>query len=200
MLNLQPAAERLGALVGAVRDDQLGLPTPCPDYTVGDLLDHIAGVAIAFAEAAAKEQGINVTPPPLGDRSRLADDWRTRIPRDLTACAAAWRDSQAWEGNTWIGGAEMPASVVGRVGIDELVVHGWDVARATGQPFDADAETIAGCLEFIETISQPGMEAARAPAFGPVADNVDEQPSLDRVLALSGRDPRWSPEGTAGGR
>jgi uncharacterized protein (TIGR03086 family) len=200
MLNLQPAADRLGALVANVRDDQLGLPTPCPDYTVGDLVDHIAGCAIAFADAAAKEQGTNVTPPPLGDRTRLADDWRTRIPQDLTACAEAWRDPLAWDGNTWIGGGEMPASVVGRVGIDELVVHGWDVARATGQPFDADADTIAGCLEFLESMSQPGMEEARAPAFGPVADNADEQPSLDRVIALSGRDPQWSPEGGTHGR
>jgi uncharacterized protein (TIGR03086 family) len=193
MIDMEPAAQRLAALVAGVRDGQLGAPTPCPDYTLGDLLDHIGGVALAFAAAGAKQQGRNMEPPPLGDAARLGDDWRTRIAADLQALPAAWRDADAWEGNSWIAGMEMPAATIGRVGLDELVVHGWDVARASGQPFDADEESIAASLEFIAPISEPGMEAARAPAFGDVIEPDANASSIDRLIALSGRDPAWSP-------
>lgn len=54
MVELGPAAEQLAALVRGVRDDQLAASTPCPDYTLGDLLDHVGRVALAFAAAAAK--------------------------------------------------------------------------------------------------------------------------------------------------
>jgi uncharacterized protein (TIGR03086 family) len=192
VLNLEPAAQHLATLVAGVRDDQLDAPTPCPDYSLGDLLDHVAGVALAFAAAGAKERGPNMEPPRIGDRSRLGDDWRTQIPVDLEALPSAWRDARAWEGNTWIAGMEMPAETIGRVGLDELVVHGWDVARASGQRFDADPASIAGSLEFIEPISAPGMEAARAPAFGDVIEPAEGASALDRLLALTGRDPAWS--------
>jgi uncharacterized protein (TIGR03086 family) len=193
MLNLEPAAQQLATLVEQVGDDQLDRPTPCPEYTLGDLLDHVGGVALSFTAAGRKERGVNVQPPPAGNRSQLGDDWRPRIARDLAALPAAWQADEAWEGTTWIAGMEMPAAVVGRVGLDELVVHGWDVARALGREFDADHASIEGSLEFISTISEPGMEAARAPAFGDVLDPPSGATPLDQLLALTGRDPTWSP-------
>ena len=57
VIDLKPAASRLSELVAAVRDDALGNPTPCSEYTVGDLLDHIHGVTYAFGGAAEKATG-----------------------------------------------------------------------------------------------------------------------------------------------
>ena len=54
MHDLRPSTRQLGALVETIDDDQLDAPTPCPDYTVGDLLDHIAVLAVAFSEAAQR--------------------------------------------------------------------------------------------------------------------------------------------------
>jgi len=192
MYDLRPATRTLASLVATVDDAQLDAPTPCPDYKVGDLLDHVGGLALAFAAAARKEDGPNASAPPPGSRAHLGDDWRQRIPRDLTALADAWADTAAWEGMTKIAGVEMPAEVVGTVGLNEVVTHGWDLARATGQPFRADATTLAGCLEFLTPVSQPGMEAAREPAFGPVVAAPDDAPLLDRVVAMTGRDPAWT--------
>ena len=61
MHDLLPTTRRLGALVEEVDEAQLDAPTPCPDYTVGDLLDHIAVLAVAFSEAAT-EHGTNDAP------------------------------------------------------------------------------------------------------------------------------------------
>jgi len=189
MHDLLPIARRVGALVADVDDAQLDAPTPCPDYTVGDLLDHVGGLAVAFAEAARKEHGRNASQAPPGNAANLAADWRTRIPADLEELGAAWQDPAAWEGTTIIAGNEMPASVVGAVAIDEVVTHGWDIARSLGRPFDADADAIAGAMEFVGPISEPG--APRPPIFGPVHEVRDEASPMARLIALTGRDPDW---------
>jgi uncharacterized protein (TIGR03083 family) len=92
IVDLGPAAQRLADLVTRVGDDALDLPTPCPAYTLGDLIDHVGGLALAFTAAANKDSGRYVYQTPSGDASRLGEGWRVRIPRDLAALATAWRE------------------------------------------------------------------------------------------------------------
>jgi uncharacterized protein (TIGR03086 family) len=190
--DLLSATRLVAALVGEVTADDLDAPTPCADYTVGDLVDHIGGLAVAFTEAARKEQGTNASPPPPGGGANLPADWRTRIPADLERLAVAWQDPAAWDGTTVIAGGEMPAAVVGVVALDEVVTHGWDLARALGRPYDPDDGAITGAMEFVGPISDP--DAPRPPIFGPVVAVPDGASPLDRLVALTGRDPDWSPQ------
>jgi uncharacterized protein (TIGR03086 family) len=192
MHDLLPTTRRLGALVAEVDDAQLDAPTPCREYTVGDLLDHIGGLAIAFAEAARKEQGTNASQAPPGSTGRLGADWRARIPADLETLGVAWQEPAAWDGMASISAMEMPASAVGAVALDEVVTHAWDLARALGQPFDADADAIAGAMEFVGPISEPG--APRPPIFGPVVEVSADSTPTARFIALTGRDPDWRPQ------
>jgi uncharacterized protein (TIGR03086 family) len=192
-LDLGPAAARMADLVHNVTDDQLEGPTPCPDYSLGDLLDHVGGLALAFTSAAAKDAGSAGAQGPSGDASRLGADWRTRIPEHLAALAAAWRDPEAWTGMTRAGGVDLPGEVAGLVALDELVVHGWDVARASGQPFDCDPASLDAVHGFVDQFSGPGQEDSRQGLFGPVVDVPAGAPQLDRVIGLTGRDPNWSP-------
>src|SRR5215469_15308971 len=97
-VDLGPAAQRLADLVARVTDDELGNPTPCPAYTVGDLVEHVGGLALAFTAAANKERSKYNEEPHPGNAERLGDDWRTRIPRDLASLAQAWRNPEAWTG------------------------------------------------------------------------------------------------------
>jgi uncharacterized protein (TIGR03086 family) len=193
MHDLTPSTRALATLVERVGDDQLDAPTPCPDYAIGDLLDHIGGLALAFTDAARKEQGANASPPPAGARAHLAPDWRTRIPADLATLGEAWSRADAWEGETTIAGMAMPAPVVGAVAINEVVTHAWDLARSIGQPFEADHASIVGCMEFVVPLSEPGAEAGRAGGFGPVVDVGREASPFEHLIALNGRDPDWSP-------
>ena len=193
IVDLGPAAQRLAGLVARVGDDELGKPTPCPAYTLGDLIDHVGGLALAFTAAANKDSGGYVDQTPSGNASRLDEDWRVRIPRDLTTLAEAWRDPGAWAGTTRIAGSDSPAEVVGLVAADELVVHGWDVARATGQPYACEPELLAAAESFLAMFASPEAPAGPAVPFGPSRPVPAGAPELDRVVALAGRDPGWSP-------
>jgi uncharacterized protein (TIGR03086 family) len=193
VVDLEPAAERMAVLIGNVPDERLGGPTPCPEYTVGDLLDHVGSLTLAFTAAATKSTTGVGSQPASGDASRLGEDWRTRIPRDLAALAQAWRDPAAWSGMTRAGPFDLPGEVAGIVALDELVIHGWDVARATGQVYDCDPPSLEAAHGFVVQMAGPGQEATREGRFGPAVAVPDEAPLLDRVIGLSGRHPDWSP-------
>jgi uncharacterized protein (TIGR03086 family) len=191
-IDLQPAARRLGDLVAAVPDEALDRPTPCPDYRVGDLVEHIGGLAIGFRAAATKDLTGITGQAPSGEASRLPDGWRSRIAEDLLAMGAAWQDPQAWTGMTQAGGVDLPGEVAGLVALDELVVHGWDLARSTGQPYEAEPAELEAIKGFVVPMAEAPPEQ-RAGLFGPVVPVADDAPELDRVLGLTGRDPAWSP-------
>jgi uncharacterized protein (TIGR03086 family) len=191
--DLEPAARQLATLVAGVGDDQLGAPTPCPAYTLGDLLDHVGGLSLAFTGAATKATGDRTGQGPSGDASRLGADWRSRIPRDLTGLAAAWRDPEAWSGMTKAGGIDLPGAVAGVVALDEIVLHGWDVARASGQAYAPDPAAVEAVHGFLAQLATPEQAAMRSNIFGPIVAVADQAPLFDRVLGLAGRDPGWTP-------
>lgn len=189
MIDLHPAAQRTIDLVTSVADDQLDLATPCPEMCVGDLIDHLGVFAVRFAASARKDTGDRASPPPAPDAANLEAGWRERMARDLLALAVAWSDPSAWEGTTYAGGIEMPAAVVGLVAIDELVVHGWDVAVATGQRYAPPAAEVDAAMGFVASFDAPRDGGL----FGPVVAVVEDAPLLDRLLGLAGRDPAWQP-------
>jgi uncharacterized protein (TIGR03086 family) len=89
--DLSAAAATMAELIRNISDDQLTGPTPCPDYSLGDLVDHVGGFAMAFTWAANKEAAPGGAQGGSGDASRLTDDWRRRIPADLVKLADAWK-------------------------------------------------------------------------------------------------------------
>ena len=193
MVDLTPATRRLADLVSRVRDDELSGPTPCPAYTLGDLIEHVGGLALAFRAAAEKDiASPYVNGTPSGDASRLQADWRERISADLAALAQAWAKPDAWTGMTRIANQDAPAEMVGVTVADELVMHGWDVARATGQPYSAELELLGAAQTFLGFFASPDAPAGPEVPFGPSRPVADDSAPLDRVLALAGRDPAWA--------
>ena len=193
MHDLGPAAREMTRLVNGVRDDQLGDPTPCTRYTLGDLLQHVRGLAEAFTLAGRKEQPSGGSqPPPEGDATLLPDDWREETADWLGQLIDTWSDPASWEGSGWIAGFEAPASALGITAANELVVHGWDVARASGQQLVLDDAALAPSREFVAMMSGPGSDEARGEAFGPALPVPVGASSLDAIIAGNGRDPAWS--------
>ena len=188
-INLEPATQRLCAIVEHIPDRALDDPTPC-GMPVAALLDHLAMFAVVFTEAASKDA--RRTEPRTPDATQLAADWRTAIPRALTALAHAWSEPGAWEGMTTVRGMDFPGDVAGTIALDEIVLHGWDLARATGQPYDADPGVADALTGFLTHLADPEMGIPRDGIFGPVVDVPDDAPEFDRLLGLAGRDPNWT--------
>lgn len=194
--DLRPATTALAVLVQGVREDQLSATTPCGGITVGELLDHIDNLSLAFAAAGTRQLLPDGGAPRPPDASRLGTDWRDRLPAQLDGLAVAWQPAAAWDGSTRVGGGEMPAPVAGAAAADEVLVHGWDLAVATGQRYPGDDPSLAGPLttayDWARAVAEhnpggtPGL-------FGPPVDVPDDAPVMDRLLGLTGRHPGWQP-------
>ena len=191
MLDLGPAAREVIGLLDGVTEDQLPRATPCGDTSVAKMLDHLMGLSLAFTQAARKTTG-GASTPPQSSAEHLDPDWRSVLPQRLEELAEAWRDPAAWEGMADAGGVTMPAEQMGVVALDELVLHGWDLARGTGQPYVCDPASAEVVLAFTEQSAQPEFAASREGLFGPVVQVPDDAPTLDRALGFAGRDPAWS--------
>ena len=185
---IETAAQRLATMVAGVDDAALDRPTPCSDYTVAALLDHVDGFVGAFTAAGTKTQTGNDAPPAPGDASHLRHDWHTVLPDNVAALVSAWRSDDAYTGTVSAGGFSMPADSVAVIAIEELVIHGWDLARALDRPYDATPGELAVIDEFFAQFGPEQRSAGYRPALAP-AGNASH---LDRVIATSGRDPRWS--------
>ncbi len=187
-LDLGAPASVMARLSAGVRDDQLSDPTPCEETDVAGMLAHIIGFSVAFRDGAAKVGGPTTSTPP-GPVS-LPDDWREQLPLRVGELAQAWRDPAAWEGETTVGGATQPAPNIAGFANDELVLHAWDLASATGQPYEVAPENLEAAWQLVSSI--PDHPDARSGLFGPRLPIDDDAPLLDRVLAYAGRDPGWS--------
>lgn len=187
MIDLSESCRRTTEVLANVSDDQLDAPTPCTDMTLREMVAHIGALSVAFAAAARKDLG-PLTDTPPEDVVGLEPNWRTTYPAGLAGLAQAWRLPDAWTGMTRAGGIDLPGEVAGAVALTEVVIHGWDVARATGQPYDVDAATAQACLTHLTQFDPSGT----AGLFGPAVAVSANAPVIDRIIGMSGRDPSWS--------
>ncbi|QLY32315.1 TIGR03086 family metal-binding protein [Nocardia huaxiensis] len=185
--DLEPAATDMEAVVAGIGDSQMDAPTPCAGTSVHILLAHVVGLTEAFRQAATKEM-LGRSQTPASARPELPHDWRNRIPAQLKALVAAWREPSAWTGDTEAGGVQLPATQMAEIALNELVVHAWDLARATGQPYLPDSDDLNILLDMLRDTPAEGTPGL----FGPVIPIPDNASTLDRVLGLTGRDPAWT--------
>lgn len=187
--------ESIDIAVAAIRGAdpaRFGEPSPCQDWTVGQAVNHLA-FGLVMAEYGARKAA---WPPDWTEDERcpylrgVAEaEWADRAAETGAAAARAWHDPSAWEGETPFGSGAMPAAAVGSMMTAEFVLHGWDVARATGQPFSVPEPMAATVLAGVESIASMGRDGGW---FGPEVTVPGDASTLDRALAASGRDPFWT--------
>lgn len=179
----------MAAVARNITDDQLSNKTPCTAYDVRALVNHLLFWGPSLAGAGRKE----AVPQPAAAESDVdltADDWRGRLLSLLNEISSSWAPPSAWEGETSMGTPQLlPAPVMGDMIVGELAVHGWDLAVATGQVLELPAELLA----HLHVSIAAGVEQGRAMGmYGPQVPVPAGAPTLDRILALTGRDPAWS--------
>jgi uncharacterized protein (TIGR03086 family) len=184
---LRPVLDDLATVVGGVTQEQVHDPTPCTAYDVAQLRQHVVGWLTVFAAGFAD---------PGGQAAANIDGYD--VPTDAAAAvrgAARRLDGAVRDGATSrplrLGESALPGDMALSMILWEYQVHGWDLARATGQPWSPPVEATEESLAFA-----PGMLTedfqGEGKAFSPRVPVPDGAPALERLLGLSGRDPRWS--------
>lgn len=187
-LDLGPQTRVVARLAEAVTDEQLSAPTPCPEMAVRNLLGHLLGLSVAFRDAGRKDLGATTDTGPEAVEPDIGPGWREELPKVLDELSEVWRDPEAWTGMTRAGGIDLPGAVAAAVAADELVIHAWDLARATGQEYAPDPAALQASHDFLlASVDDPGRDSI----FGPVVPVPAGAPLLDRAVGLSGRDPGW---------
>jgi uncharacterized protein (TIGR03086 family) len=184
---LQDVLDELAAVVDGVQEAKLHDPTPCPEMDVEALRRHILGWLTAFAAGYADPNGR--TPDvaayqPTGDPAGEVEAAARTFDEALAAGAA--------DRPLWIGENSMPGGLALGMILWEYQVHGWDLARATGQPFSPPAEAAEQSLAFAPGMLTPDYQGP-GKAFADPVPVPETAPPLDRLVGLSGRDPGWTP-------
>ncbi|TXS43853.1 TIGR03086 family protein [Streptomyces sp. uw30] len=168
-------------------------PTPCSDYTVKDLVNHIAMMLLLTRDAgtrAASDSALLTANPVPFLAGRPKSDWAVLVADKAEPAVRAWSEPTAWDGDASLGGRPMAASALGEILIAEFAMHAWDIAVATAQSIHVPKSLAVAAFETYT------REAPRMRGLGLLADEVlphtDASP-FDCALGLSGRDPRWSP-------
>jgi len=176
------ALDATGVLVAGVGTGQWGLPTPDDGWDVRALVDHLVSGNLWAAELAAGR-----TIAEVGDRldgDVLGADPLGAYEASARAAAAVFEAPGALDAPCAVSYGPVPGWIYGGHRLVEVVVHGWDLAVATGQDRVLDPELVDGCLAVVE----PQAEQLKATeAFGTAVDVPDDADPQTRLLALLGR-------------
>ncbi|WP_326653358.1 MULTISPECIES: TIGR03086 family metal-binding protein [unclassified Streptomyces] len=185
--HLTECAAEAARIARGVSADQLSAPTPCKEWDVRGLVNHLVLYSSHGLEHRALRKQL---PEELTGRDFTTDaDWAEQYAAQLDRAVAAWSDPAVWEGEVDLGSAAMPAPVIASLITKELAVHGWDLARATGQDYRISDAAAA----LILTVVDEHAEIYRQyDGFADAVPLPDGAPAFDRALADSGRDPRWA--------
>ncbi|MHA3702587.1 TIGR03086 family metal-binding protein [Jatrophihabitans sp. YIM 134969] len=185
---LRPVLDDLAVVVEGTRGHESD-PTPCTELDVAGVRHHAASWLANFADGYSDPSG-----QAAAAGAEVPDDVDGLVDsvRDSTVrLATAVRDG-ALERELKLGGNGLPGDVALSMILWEYVVHGWDLAAATGQRWAPSDEACEASLQFAPAMLTDEFQGEGKP-FGPPVPVPDDAPALDRLLGLSGRDPGWSP-------
>lgn len=177
------AVRRNHERVDAVHAGQFGEPTPCTEWDVHALIGHIIGGYEMFTVALGH-------PGPPDEIPADADTAR-RHRAAGEAAIAAFAATGARQRTASLPVGEVPGHVALALALTDAVVHGWDLATATGQDTSIDEELAAALLAGAEQLVGPQMrqpDGAMA-VFAPAVTIGPERAAADRLIAFLGRQP-----------
>jgi uncharacterized protein (TIGR03086 family) len=176
-------------IIGAVGPDEWELPTPCSEWTVRNVANHLVSSNLLFARVLGGEQ----LPPreeliAASRVDRLGDDPVQAFRDSATAVLTAFRSEEALTRTVTVPAGTVPGQVALQLRIVEALVHGWDIARATGRRADFPEEIVQQALGFTRAqLGRLGGARAGGAPFAPPQPVADDAPALDRLAALLGR-------------
>jgi uncharacterized protein (TIGR03086 family) len=186
------AAETARVVAGAAKDAAktatLDRATPCTDWDLRTLLNHT--ILWTSYSAERRAHGESVAEELMSKDFAAEPGYAQAYQAQLARAVQAWSDPEAWSRELGVMGGTTPAADVAAMLIAEMVLHGWDVAKATGQDYHCDDEVARAVLK---TVEAQGDLFRQYQGFAAVVPVPDDATAFDRALARSGRDPQWKP-------
>jgi uncharacterized protein (TIGR03086 family) len=185
---MESAAAEAARVVNGVRADQLSGATPCTEWDLRTLLNHTILWTAYSAERRARDEPL---PEEMMSMDFVAEPgYAAAYAAQLDKALAAWSDPKAWERDLNVMGTPTPAADVAAMLLAELVLHGWDVAKASGQEYSCDEKVATAVLAAVEANAELFRKYQ---GFADAVPIREPTPVFDRALATSGRDPAWTP-------
>lgn len=172
---LESTMAKTGHLIAGVRGEQLHLPTPCPEFSVGQLINHLVGWAAEFANR------VNSLNSPAEPNAYIAGaEPAAEFALSASLIVSAYRAELQ-------GAQKLPIGIL----LMEYVTHGWDLATSLGRPSpftddEAEAGLVAGMAMLKPESRGPGK------SFGEEVPAAPEDSAVQRLVAFLGRDPHWA--------
>ena len=180
---LETATNNTSGIVGAVRPEHLGLPTPCARFDVRELLNHMVGgqqLIVQASNAPVQQPPNGVFPDHIGDDPAGAFERSSKEVLELFA-------DPATRAATFRLGIDVPGDQALGIAVMEVVVHGWDLATAIGVPSGIDSALAEQLLVATQGFVTDQFRSPEGSPFGPPLDAGDDAPAELRLMAFLGR-------------
>jgi uncharacterized protein (TIGR03086 family) len=174
LTQLAQLGPHLGGVVAGIRPDQLDAPTPCDDFTVRGVLEHMVSGATAFAAAY---RGTTPAEPDLHDPLGSFGD----VLGDLVAAMSA---PGALDQTVAAPFGDVPGETFARFVVLDGLVHGWDMATATGQPYEPPDELVAAADSFAHQALDPLRDGQ---TFAVAVEPAPDASPIERLASYTGR-------------
>jgi uncharacterized protein (TIGR03086 family) len=175
--------DQLADLLDRTADTPPTASTPCTDFDVAGLRAHIVGWLTAFTDGYTSDDHLCSDPQAVAVDGSGADQVRRCAARLAEVFPAALSNPLK------IGDAAMPGDMAASMILWEYQVHGWDLAHAASVSWSPADDGVEASLAFAPGMLTPDFQG-EGKAFGPRVDVADDAPALERLVGLSGRDPR----------
>jgi uncharacterized protein (TIGR03086 family) len=178
---LESVLNKTGAVLAGVKPGQRALPTPCQEYTVDQLVQHIVSWARIFANAGAGD------PQPKDAAQYTPTDPAAEFKAAASKAVGGYGrlDDDA---PVTLSSGEMPAAASVAMMTGEYLAHGWDLAKATGQPITYTNAEAEAARTGLAPLLSPEYRGKGMP-FGDIVEVQDGASDLDKFLGFAGRNP-----------
>jgi uncharacterized protein (TIGR03086 family) len=178
---LEQAIAATRGVLANVNRDQLGDDTPCAQWKVSDLVNHIVGGQYFF------ESGARGAPPAGGDTDYSAGDFLAAFDEGSQRCVAAFSADGVMDEMLTLPWGQMPGSAFVGLAATDTFAHGWDLAKATGQDTDLAPDLAEQLLVGARQSIQPAFRSEDGAVFGPEKEAPAGAGNADRLAAFLGR-------------
>jgi uncharacterized protein (TIGR03086 family) len=183
LTRLQAGIDQARPIVAAVGEGDNAKATPCAEWNVRQVLGHMIGTLVMFRDIGTQGQA----DPEVLAQDQVGTNAAESFDAAGKSAVAAWSDPEKLAGTAMLPTGEIPAQFALQILATDMVVHGWDVASATGQRVEWNPELVAETLQFSEsTFNVPEMRGSEFQPPVPVPDDADD---LSRLVAFLGRQP-----------